>query len=256
MKRDYTSVLQLTDLHLFADPTGLFNNINTRDSFAKVLNHIQQHYENPDIIIITGDLVHDGAVEAYQFIAEALKIFSVPVYYVLGNHDYPENASQAYPSEFVTTDKHCLLNHWQIILVDSNDQPMPDSYEGEVSYAELQRIKALMASHPDKSTVIAMHHNLPAHNDRGIDYEVRNHQQVMECFEQLPNIKLVVSGHVHQEFVIVQQGICYLSTPATGYQSLSKSKCITNEAPAYRWLKLYNNGRFETDVRRINVWAS
>ena len=78
MKRDYTSVLQLTDLHLFADPTGLFNNINTRDSFAKVLNHIQQHYENPDIIIITGDLVHDGAVEAYQFIAVALKYSLYP----------------------------------------------------------------------------------------------------------------------------------------------------------------------------------
>ena len=29
MKRDYTSVLQLTDLHLFADPTGLFNNLDS-----------------------------------------------------------------------------------------------------------------------------------------------------------------------------------------------------------------------------------
>ncbi len=256
MKRDYTTVLQLTDLHLFADPAGLFNHINTRDSFAKVLSHIHQHYERPDIIIITGDMAHDGATETYRFIAESLKTFSAPVHYVLGNHDHPENADQAYPLEWVTTSNHCLLSDWQIILVDSNNHPMPDSYEGEVSHAELQRIKALIAQHPDKSTVIAMHHNLPDHNDRGINFEVRNHQQVMQCFEQLPTIKLVISGHVHQEFVIVQQGICYLSTPATGYQSLSKSKCITNDAPGYRWLKLYPNGRFETDVRRTNIWAS
>ncbi|MEY3106096.1 MAG: hypothetical protein RIT35_259 [Pseudomonadota bacterium] len=256
MKHDYTTVLQLTDLHLFADPAGLFNNVNTRDCFIKTIIHVQQHYEQPDLIIITGDLAHDGSTEAYHFIAEALKIFSVPVYYVLGNHDHPENAYQVYPLEFVSTDKYHSLKHWQIIFVDSNDQPIQDSYEGEVSQAELQRIKALIESYPDKWTIIAMHHNLPAHYDRGIDYEIRNHQQVIQWFEQLPSIKLVVSGHVHQEFVIIQQGICYLSTPSTGYQSLSKSKCITNDVPGYRWLKLYNNGRFETDVRRINVWAS
>jgi Icc protein len=256
MSRDYTTVLQLTDLHLFAIPHGLFNNTNTRDSFIQVLNHVQQHYGNPDVIVITGDLAHDGEPETYQFIADALKVFSVPVYCVLGNHDHPDNAYSVYPLEPISTDEHCLLSHWQIILLDSNHQPMPDSYEGEVSETELQRIAELATKHSDKWTLIAMHHNLPDHHDRGVAVEVRNHQQVMQHFEQLPNIKLVLSGHVHQEFVIVQNGICYLSTPATGYQSTSKSGQVTGEAPGYRWLKLYANGRFETDVRRVTVWAS
>lgn len=256
MKRNYTTVLQLTDLHLFAQSDGHFNKVNTRDSFIKVLNHVQQHYDNPDIIIITGDLAHDDEPATYQFIAEALKVFNAPVYCVLGNHDHHENAYRVYPLTPVTTDLHCLLELWHIILVDSNHQPMPDSYQGEVSQAELQRVGELIAQHPDKWALIAMHHNLPHHDDRGVMLEVRNHEQVMDYFEQQPTIKIVLSGHVHQEFVIVQNGVCYLSTPATGYQSTSKSGQVTGEAPGYRWLKLYDNGRFETDVRRVTYWVS
>lgn len=256
MQPDYTTVLQLTDLHLFAEPDGLFNNINTRDSFTRVLNHVQQHYGSPDVIVLTGDLAHDGKPETYQFIADALKVFATPVYCVLGNHDHRDHAYQIYPFEPISMDEHCLLSHWQIILIDSNHQAMPDSYEGEVSANELQKISRLTARHSDKWTLIAMHHNLPEHHDRGVAVEVRNHQQVMQYFEQLPNIKLVLSGHVHQEFVVVQNGICYLSTPATGYQSKSKSGQVTGEAPGYRWLKLYHNGRFETDVRRVTFWTS
>jgi Icc protein len=217
---------------------------------------VLQHYAPPDVIVITGDLAHDGELATYQFIANSLKLFKAPVYCVLGNHDNYENAHQVYPLMPITTHQHCLLDSWQIILIDSNHQPMPDNYEGEVSQAELHRLEELLARHSEKWTLIGMHHNLPAHDDRGVSFEVRNYQQVMECFEQQPKLKLVLSGHVHQEFVIVQNGICYLSTPSTGYQSLSKSGHVTNEGPGYRWLKLYQNGRFETDVRRVTVWAS
>ena len=256
MKRDFTTVLQLTDLHLFADQDGEFNHVNTQESYYKVLNHIRQHYETPDIIIITGDLAHDGKLETYQFIANSLKIFSSCVFYVLGNHDNPENVNKTYPLSNISSDTHCLLEHWQIILVDSNHCRNQDNYEGEISPTELSRIENLVVSYPLKWTLIAMHHNVPDHQDRGINIELRNHQQVMQHFERLQNIKLVLSGHVHQDFTINQHGICYFSTPSTGFQSLSKSGQVTSDAPGYRWLKLYNNGRFETDVRRINVWAS
>lgn len=256
MKRDYLKVLQLTDLHLFAEPTGLFNRINTRDSFIRVVAHIQRHYGNPDAVVITGDLAHDGEPATYRFIAAALKTLEAPVYFVLGNHDHPANAQHSYPMDPVTTDRHCVLGNWQMILLDSNHRPVSGSYEGEVSAAELRRIGELTEQYPDKWTLIAMHHNLPDHDDRGVALEVRNHRQVMQHLERQPNIKLVLSGHVHQEFAVVQNGICYLSTPSTGYQSKSKSGQITGEAAGYRWLKLYRNGRFETDVRRITVWAS
>lgn len=256
MNHDYITVLQLTDLHLFAEPHGLFNKTNTRDSFLSVLNHVQTHYENPDLIVLTGDLAHDGKPETYQFISDALKALSAPVYFVLGNHDNRDSAHSVYPRDPITINLHCVLNHWQIIMLDSNYQLAPDSYEGEISAFDLQRITELAIRHSDKSTLIALHHNLPEHEDRGIAVEVRNHQRVMQHIEQLPNIKVVISGHVHQEFLIVRNGVCYLSTPATGYQSTTKSGQVTGEVPGYRWLKLYADGRFETDVRRVTIWAS
>jgi 3',5'-cyclic-AMP phosphodiesterase len=249
---DCITVLQLTDLHLFSDATTRFNQVDTRRCLLQVLDHVQQHYPRPDVVLITGDLAHDGELTTYQLLAQLLAPLNAPVYWVLGNHDCKNSAELAYPLTPIATDKHLLIGNWQIILLDSNHQPEAGSYEGEVSKQELQRLSQLVAQHPDKFTLIAMHHNLPNHDDRGVAYEVRNHADVMAHFEQFSTIKLVLSGHVHQEFVIVQQGICYFSTPATGYQSLSKSKQITGESHGYRWLKLYANGRFETDVRRVS----
>ncbi|MGR9108781.1 MAG: metallophosphoesterase family protein [Gammaproteobacteria bacterium] len=256
MTRDFMTVLQLTDLHLFADPGRLFNGVDTRNSFAHTLEHIARHQENPDVIVLTGDLAHDGDPQTYYFIADALKRFQAPVYFVLGNHDHPKNAHRVYPTFPIIIDQHCLLGNWQIVLIDSNHNPRKDSYEGEVSPAELQRIADLSGRYPEHWTLVAMHHNLPDHSDRGVALEVRNHEEVVRHLEGIPSVKIVLSGHVHQDFTIVQNGICYLSAPPTGYQSKSKSGRITGEVPGYRWLKLYQNGRFETDVRRISVWAS
>jgi hypothetical protein len=68
---------------------------------------------------------------------------------------------------------------------------------------------------------------LPDHQDRGVAVEVRNHREVMQRLEQQLTIKLVISGHVHQEFLVAQNGICYLSTPATGYQSTARFGRVT-----------------------------
>jgi Icc protein len=250
------NLLHLTDLHLFADTQRRFNQIDTRQSLLTVINHCQQHYASADAVIITGDLAHDGQIETYQLISELLKPLNAPVYYVLGNHDCREHANQVYPLFPIQTEAHLIINNWQIILVDSNHNPQVNDYQGEVNFAELQRVQQLMDQYPDYSTLIAMHHNLPNHQYRGVVYEVRNHQQVCEFFQQFPKIKVVLSGHVHQEFTIIKQGIAYFSTPSTGYQSLSKSKQVTGEVAGYRWLQLYPNGDVETDVRSVNIWPS
>ena len=256
MPQDFITLLQLTDLHLFAEPGGQFNHINTRDSFLAILGHVKEHYRKPDVVILTGDLAHDGKIQTYQFISEALKALSAPVYFVLGNHDNPSSAHSAYPLYPISADQHCVLNHWQIIMLDSNHNSKRDSYEGEISDSDLNRITDMASRYPDKSILVALHHNLPTHEDRGVSIEVRNHWHVMQHLEQLPNIKVVISGHVHQEFTIVKNGICYLSAPSTSYQSTSRSGQATGETAGYRWFRLYHDGRFETDVRRLGIIAS
>ena len=254
--REHATVLQLTDLHLFAEPDGRFNHVDTRESFSAVVRHVQQHYPCPDVILLTGDLAHDGKPATYQYIADALSVFHAPVYCVLGNHDNPDAARLVYPQPSISMDEQCVLGHWQILLLAADQAPAPGSDHVAISESALQRVSARIREHPEKWALIATHYNLPEHQDRGVAVEVRNHQQVMQQLEQLPSIRLVISGHVHQEFLVVQQGICYLSTPATGYQSTSKSGHVTGEAPGYRWINLYPDGRFDSDVRRVTYWTS
>jgi Icc protein len=253
MNPSCTTVLQLTDLHLFAGPEGRFKGVDTRETFGQVLSHVRNHYSRPDLILLTGDLAHDGREDTYRLIAERLAPFDAPAYCVFGNHDRPDQARRVYPLPPVRTEGHTIAGSWLLVLLDSNHDPEPGAYEGEVGPDELRRLAELAADHPDRHLLIAMHHNLPEHDDRGVAHEIRNHREVMAHFEGLPNLRVVLSGHVHQEFAIVQNGVGYFSTPSTGYQSLSKAGRVTGEAPGYRWLKLYANGRVETDVRRINT---
>jgi Icc protein len=252
MCKEKISVLHLTDLHLFANSNRHFNNIFTRNSFEKVIQHVLMHFNLPDLIIITGDMAQDGKPATYHYIRKILAEFNVPVYFVFGNHDNPKNATPVFSSAPVSEKKYIQTAKWQFVLLDSNHNNKKNSYMGEVSKNELERLKYYLDQYPDKSTLIAMHHNLPNYPLRGVNYEIRNHRQISAFFRKYPQIKIVISGHVHQEFVIFKQGICYLSTPATGYQSKSKRGKITEDAAGYRWIYLYKNGDFTTDVYRID----
>ncbi len=82
-------VLQLTDTHLYANPVGTLLGINTLDSFQHVIRYFRDHHWPLDLLLATGDLVHDASPEGYALIGDMLAGFGVPVFCLPGNHDVP-----------------------------------------------------------------------------------------------------------------------------------------------------------------------
>ena len=52
-------VIQITDLHLYANKSTLVNNINTYESAQRIINSIANIHKNINVLVLTGDLVHD-----------------------------------------------------------------------------------------------------------------------------------------------------------------------------------------------------
>ena len=64
--QDYVELLQITDTHIFADKKERFDDVDTKVSLNNVLNLARDNDWPVDIILATGDLVHDARTIAYE----------------------------------------------------------------------------------------------------------------------------------------------------------------------------------------------
>lgn len=115
-------------------------------SFGKkqqyLVNQIKE--ENPNIIIITGDLIDSRRYNEYiaiQFVEEAVKV--APVYYVTGNHELRSGKFKVLEKKLIETGVRVLRNSWE--KIDINGQGIviagvDDPYTG-IRYVEPVVIK-------------------------------------------------------------------------------------------------------------------
>ena len=77
--------------------------------------------------------------------------------------------------------------------------------------------------------------------------------QRLATFEHL---KVIISGHTHQEQVRHRQGVTVYSTPSTCYQFKPFEDDFAYDKsalPGYRWLQLANNGEVASWVERLDT---
>ncbi|HHH44389.1 MAG TPA: phosphodiesterase, partial [Gammaproteobacteria bacterium] len=79
-------VVQVTDTHLYADPDGCLLGLNTRYCLAQVIDLVRSE-RSPDLLVVSGDLTHDGSPQAYRHVQEAFRRIGAPVWCLPGNHD-------------------------------------------------------------------------------------------------------------------------------------------------------------------------
>lgn len=75
-------IAQVTDLHLHAD-AGHPNLAR----FHRVLDHLMSLQPLPGLLVLSGDLADDGALESYRHLQKALARWPGAVRFALGNHD-------------------------------------------------------------------------------------------------------------------------------------------------------------------------
>ena len=85
---DTVQLVQLTDLHLLADPDGRLKGVATLASLRATLRAAAADLAGADAIVLSGDLVQDQPA-AYAHLPPLLTPLGLPVLCIPGNHDLP-----------------------------------------------------------------------------------------------------------------------------------------------------------------------
>jgi 3',5'-cyclic-AMP phosphodiesterase len=241
-------VLQLTDSHLYADPSRCLLGINTLETFDQVLAQALHERGTPDLLLATGDLVHDATDTGYKRLLGRLKLADIPSYCLPGNHDHPQRMELVLNQDNVHTVPSVQAKGWSLIFLDST---IPGNEGGNLNKSQMKLLQLLLEAHPDKHTLICMHHHTLPVNSRWLDTMVlRNPDELFDLIGRHPQVKAVLCGHIHQEYDDAHNGVRLLGTPSTCVQFTPGQDDFAIDAcpPCYRWLTLQPNGEIETGV--------
>lgn len=247
-------ILQISDIHLFADPNKELLGVKTHESFQAVLDKIKQDELDAQLILLSGDLSQDNSEASYLQLSDMLKPFRIPVYYAPGNHDDPKLMAAIFPRENISNHKHIVLKNWQIILLNSQK---PGAVEGLLDESQISYMQHCLQAYPEHHAVILFHHQPFPVGCQWLDnLGLKNAEKFWRAAANYPNVNTVLFGHVHQEHARQFEDINCYSAPSTCIQFKRKQDFfgLENIPPGYRWLDLREDGSLQTKVERVSKY--
>lgn len=245
---DILEILQITDCHIFSTTEDRFDGVDTAASLARVIDSINTN-ECPDLVLVTGDLVHDGETAAYERLLSLLKRLKFSVYCLPGNHDIPAFMYEIVNSGNVDTHKLLDGSRWRIILLDT---VLLQDHSGYLSRDELAFLDESLRKAGEYYILVAMHHHPVSVNSPWMDTMILNNpDDFFTVIDRYPAVRGIIWGHIHQEFSQKRNDVSLLGTPSTcrQFKLEAQTSAADDKPPAYRRISLYGDGSLNTEVR-------
>lgn len=246
------SIAQITDIHLFADENKELLGLQTTQSFQAVIQGLQMLEPQLDLILLTGDLSQDGTPESYERIQNLLSPLATPTYWLPGNHDCISAMQQVLTHEPFFPHKAFTYKGWNFLLINSR---VPGRVNGHLSLAELKWLDLGLKCMGDRPTLVALHHPPFRLNSDWLDSSIlENPEELFIVLNRYIQVKLVLFGHIHQEFHHQRNGVHYLGSPSTSiqFQPYSVNFSLDYQQPGFRLLNLYPDGSWQTRIERVD----
>lgn len=244
-------LLQISDLHIFANADERFDDFDTSASLQDVLDLIEAHHPVYDVIVVTGDLVQTASDEAYQNVLELLRPLNHPVYTLPGNHDDPEDMQRLFDGTPLKTAPYSDHDLWRIIYLNSWKA---NSHGGQLDDTALEALDHALASAGEQHILIALHHHPVSINSPWMDtMMLENPHNLFNRIEQDTRVKGIIWGHIHQQFESEKGHIKLMGTPSTcaQFEPGATAFSLDEMQPGYRWLRLSADGNIESGIHRV-----
>lgn len=267
-KKAVLRVAHLTDVHLK-------DKFDAPARFAKCLHHVQKQ-SNVDLILNGGDIVFDMNKENLTTINAQWSLWhsaiksdcSLPVHYVLGNHDiwWNENdkGQTLYGKKYaldqlkLTTPYYSFIkNGWKFILLDSVHLDIDNTwYMGKLGDEQFGWLEKELKTTPVDMPVCVLSHipiltaTLMVDDQTAVNkWQVPGGDmhtdvtKIISLFYQHPNVKLCLSGHIHMRDKVVYNNVTYICDGAVSGAWWEGNKHET--APGYGLIDFYADGTFD-----------
>lgn len=241
-------VIQVSDIHLVPDSKLLFD-LNPVTRFRECISHINTHHADAALVVITGDLTHDGDEPSYRILAECLQDLRVPVQLLLGNHDDRDAFRHVFPDHPV--DEHGFIQHTydsgnaRLIFLDTKE---PGTHEGRLCERRLKWLDNKLEETGSRQAYLFSHHppfelDLPS-----MDWiRLREEADLRTLVQKHRNVRHMFSGHVHRPSGGTWYGTPFATVPGTNHQhaldfTLTGPATTSLEPPSYAVLSLREQG--------------
>lgn len=250
-RNSISRLVQITDMHLFADAGDVLVGMNCEEGFQDVLGLIRSRESTIDAVLCTGDISQDNSSESYRHFEHCISSLGAPQYWIPGNHDQLGSMKAALGEEHACFSRSFSVPGWRIILLDSS---VKDHFHGLLAEKELHDLEQELATAIEQNIMICLHHNpVPVRAHWLQQHALKNPETFFEMAERYPAVKLVIFGHIHQELSAMVGNIACLSSPSTCIQFHPDSHDFRLDTlnPGYRWLELAEDGSYRTGIERV-----
>ncbi|MDP6448250.1 MAG: phosphodiesterase [Pirellulaceae bacterium] len=247
------TIIQLTDCHLFADKGATLRDVATWPRFEKALDDIRRRTPNFDALVISGDTAHDERPETYELAREALGEMVDRLFIIPGNHDNRDalrerfvNCQSLLPNR---TMFEWMSDDWRMIGLDSQ---LTGEVRGELGQQQLDWLDEQLATRPTP-TVVWMHHPPVSVRSGWLDeIGLTDAAAFNSIVARHAHVRLVITGHVHQDSTSALNGAIALTTPAVGlpFRPRADQLIIDPDPPSYRIVELGESSCWTSQVLR------
>ncbi len=195
-------LVQLTDTHIVEPGQLLYGKVDTAAHLAEAVEQINRMSPQPDLVMVTGDLVEHPGAATYGHFAQLIEPLRAPVFIMPGNHDSPQlmlehfGSSPSFPVVDETFQYALDDFEFRVIALNSHhgNSELPHFGPRRLEWLE----KTLEES--DRPTLIAIHHP-PMHT--GIEFidmvGAQWYAGITKLLTRSPQVQLIISGHGHSD---------------------------------------------------------
>jgi 3',5'-cyclic AMP phosphodiesterase CpdA len=212
-------IAHLSDPHL--RPRGhLYQNIvDSNAMFLTAIRHLASLDPQPDLVLLSGDLVDMGTEAEYAVAAEMLALIPQPVFMIPGNHDDRERFRVCFGHHADVANAgplHFAVGHQGALRILGLDITVPAAHHGDMDDAACLWLEQRLAEEPDRPTIIMMHQ--PPF-DSGIPfidaYCCRQGARLADIVARYPAVERILCGHIHRFMQLRFGGTMLVTAPST-----------------------------------------
>jgi len=253
---DPIRVVQLSDLHFSTAPGGYMMR-DTSATFSAIADLVRA--EQPDLVVVTGDIANEGKPDEYELARDALAALELPIYCLAGNHDFVDPMHAILPASGITAPRTLPIGNWIFLFGDSNRGGT--EFDDERGWVDLDDRVHLarggLTTHEIGSLRrqldlgLADHAMLWLHHPpggSGMFEEPEYDAEVRQLLDAATPIRAIAAGHAHTGITTDLDGVPSYFCPSTGL-------CIDFDAltflpPGYRRHAFHRDGSIDSEV----VW--
>ena len=212
-------IAQLSDPHV--RPQGVLYQgvVDSNAMFAAAIAHVNALDPRPDLVLLSGDLVDQGAAGEYAMLRRLLAALAVPALAIPGNHDDRDAFRRAFRDHAYLPAtgpiNYTAGDHGPVRIV-ALDVTLPGLHHGAVDEAGARWLDEVLSAEQQRPTIVMMHQPPFESGVPYLDaYLCRDGGRLAEVVSRHPAVERIVCGHVHRFMQLRFGGTMLCTAPST-----------------------------------------